>query len=265
MRVLTLLFDTPLQLTLLALLLSLLAAVFWWYFFKQRSSQLTTRNGSILQLFLVGLVMVIPLALVESSVVALLPGRFQDILFTNTGVLTPSRAGIIALVMFAIAGTFEELSKLYFLKRIMPLREIDQVIDSIKFGIAIGIGFAIVENALFLLVPLASGDYVNVATTFFLRFFFSTLAHAVYSGMAGYFLGRAKFEPWKRKQNTAAAIFLPILAHGTFNTLLLVGLGFYALPLIIILFLWMLHWYQSQKTEKKFGASAFRLKHRGTR
>lgn len=263
MPVLQLLYKTPVSFTLLALLLSLLAAVFWWYFFKQRSSQLTTKNSSILQLFIVGLVMVIPLALVESSVVSLLPSNFQDILFINTGELTPVRAGVIALVMFFVAALLEEVSKFYFLKKIMPHHEIDQVIDSIKFGVAIGIGFAIVENALFLLAPFAAHDYISVATTFFLRFFFSTLAHAVYSGIAGYYLGRAKFEPWKRKQNIALALFLPIMAHGLFNTLLLVGLGFYALPLILILFFWLLHWYQNKKTEKKFGGDAFRIDHSG--
>ena len=256
MRVVKLLFETPVSLTLLAIAMSLLAAVFWWYFFKARSHELTTKNSSILMLFIVGMVMVIPLALVESSVVALLPESFQNVLFSAEQELTTSRVGVIAFIMFFIAGTFEELSKMYFLKKIMPLKEIDQVIDSIKFGIAIGIGFAIVENALFLLVPLAARDYVDVATTFFLRFFFSTLAHAVYSGMAGYFLGRAKFEPWKRKQNYARAIFFPILAHGLFNTLLLVNLGFYALPLILILFAWMLHWYKSKKNTKQYSLTA---------
>lgn len=162
--------------------------------------------------------------------------------------------GVIALVMFLVAGLFEELSKMYFLKKIMPLREIDQVIDSIKFGIAIGIGFAIVENALFLLAPLATHNYVEVATTFFLRFFFSTLAHAVYSGMAGYFLGLAKFEPWKRRRHNAKAVLLPIATHGLFNTLLLVNLGFYALPLILIVFAWMLHWYGNQKNTKRYNS-----------
>lgn len=252
MRVVRLLFETPFHLTLLAFVLSLLAAIFWWYFFKTRSHELTTKNSSILMLFVVGMIMVIPLALVESSVVALLPQSFQDILFSDTTKITPAVAGVIALVMFFIAGTFEELSKMYFLRKIMPLREIDQVIDSIKFGIAIGIGFAIVENALFLLAPLSTHNYVNVATTFFLRFFFSTLAHAVYSGMAGYFLGLAKFESAKRKKHHAKAVLLPILSHGLFNTLLLVNLGFYALPLILILFAWMLHWYGNQKNARQY-------------
>lgn len=196
--------------------------------------------------------MVVPLALVESSVVALLPESFQETLFSNSNAITPAVIGTVAVVMFFIAGLFEELSKMYFLKKIMPLREIDQVIDSIKFGIAIGIGFAIVENALFLLAPLATHNYVDVATTFFLRFFFSTLAHAVYSGIAGYFLGLAKFEPWKRKQHHLKAVCLPILTHGLFNTLLLINLGFYALPLILILFVWMLRWYASKQNSKKY-------------
>lgn len=252
MRVVKLLFETPFPLILLAFALSLLAAIFWWYFFKTRSHELTTKNSSILMLFIVGMIMVIPLALVESSVVSLLPESFQEILFSNTNHVTPVIVGVVAIVMFLIAGLFEELSKMYFLKKIMPLREIDQVIDSIKFGIAIGIGFAIVENALFLLAPLATKNYTDVATTFFLRFFFSTLAHAVYSGMAGYFLGLAKFEPWKRRQHYAKAVCFPILTHGLFNTLLLVNLGFYALPLILIVFAWMLYWYNNKKNSKRY-------------
>lgn len=253
MRIFELLLSTPITSLLLALGLSLLSAIFWWFFFKERSQELTTRNSSILMLFVVGLVMVIPLGLVEGSVVELLPKSVEEALFTLPSQLTASSVGIIAFVMFFIAATFEELSKIYFLRKIMPLREIDQVIDSIKFGIAVGIGFAIVENALFLLQPLRDGSLRDVVTTFFLRFFFSTLAHAVYSGIAGYFLGLAKFEPWRRRQHYAKAVILPILIHGVFNTLLLINLGFYALPLILILFFLLLRWYDNKKNTKLYG------------
>ena len=252
MQVVNLLFDTPIYLTLLAVGLSLLAAVFWWFFFKQRSRELTTRNASILMLFIVGVVMVIPLALVESSVVDLLPQNFKTALFSPSGELTGANVGAIAFVMFFIAAGFEELSKSFFIKRIMPNREIDQVIDSIKFGISIGIGFAVIENALFLLAPLNAGNYADVATTFFLRFFFSTLAHAVYSGIAGYYFGKAKFEPWRRRRNLLVAYLAPILVHGLFNTLLLLDLAYYALPLILIFFFFLLRWYQSKKANKKY-------------
>lgn len=255
MRIVDLLFDTPLYLIAIAIGMSLLAAIYWWFFFKQRSSLLTTKNSSILMLFLVGLVMVIPLALVESSIVELLPLSFRDVLFGEVATITVSSVGIVAFVMFLIVAPMEELSKFYFLRRIMPLREIDQVIDSVKFGIAIGIGFAILENALFLIPPLNSGDLVSIGTTFFLRFFFSTLAHAVYSGIAGYFLGLAKFQPWQRRGHIAKSIFIPILIHGTFNTLLLIGAGFYALPLILILFGLLLHWYNNKKNARKYISS----------
>jgi len=252
MRIVELLFDTPIYIMLIALGLSLLAAVFWWYFFKQRSAQLTTKNSSILLLFVVGLIMVIPLALVQSSIVELLPALFQDVIFSDDFPVTNTSAGIVALVMFFIVAPTEELSKTYFLKRVMPLREIDQVIDSVKFGITIGIGFAIVENALFLIPPLNYRDYVAVGTTFFLRFFFSTLAHAVYSGMAGYFIGLAKFEPWKRRENLAKAYLLPIIIHGTFNTLLLVRVGYYAIPMILIMFGFMLAFYKNKKNARRY-------------
>ena len=254
MPILQLILQTPWYLLLVAFVLSLGAAAFWWIFFKQRSPEFTTANRSILLLFLVGLIIVIPLALVESSIVAQLPQSYQQVLASSASAMTPQRAGIIALVMFLIVGPLEELSKLFFLRQIMPLGEINQVIDSVKFGIAIGIGFAIVENSLFLLAPLAAHDWRLAATTYFLRFFFSALAHGVYSGIGGYFLGCAKAAFWRRRQNIFAAIVLPILAHGTFNTLLLLGIGYYALPLLLIFLAILLRWYQNKQSHVVFGS-----------
>lgn len=252
MPILQLLLHTPWYLTLLALTLASGAAVFWWLFFKQRSPEFTTKDRSIFMLFIVGLVIVIPLGLVESSVVERLPIAFRNVILGGTVTPTPEHALLIATVMFLVAAPLEELSKFFFLKWIMPHSEINQIIDSVKFGIAIGIGFAIVENALFLLAPLNERNWTLLAATYFLRFFFSALAHGVYSGIAGYYIGLAKHEELHRKKRLGQAIIFPILLHGAFNTLLLLSLGYYALPLLLIFFGLLLRWYQARANQTIF-------------
>jgi RsiW-degrading membrane proteinase PrsW (M82 family) len=56
------------------------------------------------------------------------------------------------------------------------------------YMVTLALGFAALENALFVLNPLIAGDYLNSALTGSFRFLGATLLHVLASGTVGVFL-----------------------------------------------------------------------------
>jgi len=75
------------------------------------------------------------------------------------------------------------------LAAVADLAEFDEETDGVVYATAVGIGFAMVLNIAFVVnsggVALGSGA---------IRIVLTTLAHAAFAGIIGYFLGRQKFE-----------------------------------------------------------------------
>jgi RsiW-degrading membrane proteinase PrsW (M82 family) len=117
-------------------------------------------------------------------------------------------------------------------------KAVDEPIDYIIYMITIALGFAALENALFILNPLQSGDYMAVAVTGSFRFLGATLLHVLASATIGVFLAFAFY-----KSNTAKllfssfGLFLAILLHALFNFFIMEASG--GGILLIFLFVWM--------------------------
>jgi RsiW-degrading membrane proteinase PrsW (M82 family) len=78
-----------------------------------------------------------------------------------------------------------------FAVTILRWKEFDEPFDGIVYGVALALGFATIENTLYVVGAQARGDLpVRVAA---LRAVLAVPAHALYGATMGYFLGRAKF------------------------------------------------------------------------
>ncbi len=117
-------------------------------------------------------------------------------------------------------------------------KAIDEPIDMIIYMIAIALGFACLENTLFLLSPLASGDYLNTTLTGSFRFLGSTLLHTLASGTVGVFLAFAFYRS-KIAQITygMVGLCLAIVLHALFNFFIMDGSGETILG--VFLFVWI--------------------------
>jgi protease PrsW len=117
-------------------------------------------------------------------------------------------------------------------------KAVDEPIDYIIYMIAIALGFAALENTLFMLGPLSAGDYLSATITGSFRFLGATLLHVLASATIGVFLAFAYY-----KSNTAKLIysmvglFLAILLHALFNFFIMDASG--GGILVIFLFVWM--------------------------
>jgi RsiW-degrading membrane proteinase PrsW (M82 family) len=117
----------------------------------------------------------------------------------------------MAFAFIVVAGS-EELVKFLFLRfYIYPHDEFDEPLDGIVYTVMIGMGFATLENIL----------YVSSfgTPTAVVRMFTAVPAHAAFAVIMGYYVGKAKLE----KDNNKERLYLfygllgAILLHGTYD------------------------------------------------
>lgn len=117
-------------------------------------------------------------------------------------------------------------------------REVDEPIDMVIYMIVIALGFAALENALFIFNPLMVGDYLNSALTGSFRFLGATLLHVLASGTVGVCLALAYYKS-KIVQVLAGTfgLFMAIVLHALFNFSIMDASG--ETFLVVFLFVWM--------------------------
>lgn len=116
----------------------------------------------------------------------------------------------------------------------------DEHYDGIVYGVSISLGFATLENILYL---IANG--VQFA---FGRALFPVPSHALFGVIMGYYLGKCKFSNRKVKWKWLFfSIFIPFLLHGVYNYILLSNEDwkFWVTPFMV--FLW---WFGLHKAKK---------------
>lgn len=137
------------------------------------------------------------------------------------------RGGELAKIFdaFVLSGLLEELSKgVLLIVAIYHWRELDEPLDGVIYGVALSLGFATLENALYL-TRLGLGAA-------WARAVFAVPAHALFGGAMGYYAGRLKFAPrpspgattpprrarWK---DAVLCLTVPTAFHGCYDYALL--------------------------------------------
>ncbi|MBL8157981.1 PrsW family intramembrane metalloprotease [bacterium] len=125
--------------------------------------------------------------------------------------------------IFAAWSTIEEFTK-YIMAWLLVLhrRENDEPVDAVIYMVAVALGFAGLENALFLLSPLAGDTVMQTVMTGNLRFIGATLLHVFSSATVGIFLAFSFYRSRLTKEWYAACgVILASLLHIGFNFLIL--------------------------------------------
>ena len=116
-------------------------------------------------------------------------------------------------------------------------RAVDEPIDMVIYMVTIALGFAALENALFVLNPLATGDYVNSALTGSFRFLGATLLHVLASGTVGIFLAFTFYKSTSIKLWAGmVGLCLAIVLHALFTFFIMDASGETILG--VFLFVW---------------------------
>ncbi|WP_164218992.1 glutamic-type intramembrane protease PrsW [Virgibacillus sp. YIM 98842] len=117
------------------------------------------------------------------------------------------------LQSFLIIALTEEFFKWFiFFYVIYNHSEFDAHYDGIVYAVSISLGFATLENILYLLA--------NGIEHAFSRALFPVSSHALFGVIMGYYFGKAKMNGIHKKRNLTLAFILPFLLHGTYNYML---------------------------------------------
>lgn len=134
---------------------------------------------------------------------------------------------------FVVAGLTEELLKFFVLyKGFYKAPEFNERFDGIVYGVFVSLGFATIENILYVFT-----GGVSVALT---RSLTAVPAHALFGVAMGYYFGRARFAtPNRAKGLFGKAIFVPVLLHGLYDFILFSANGFLLLGFIpYMIYIW---------------------------
>ncbi len=188
-----------------------------------------------------------------------------------------------------IVGILEEFIKYLFL-RFSDEEKIRSISDAISFAIFISLGFAFVENIIYLAKfwSTMGQDISQFSLFFLLRSTLSVIAHLCFSAIMGYFYGIAHFsekiyqKEAKEKQHPLLekmhqilhlkgstlfheeklmeGLLLAVLAHTIFNSLLEFGKIAFLLPFLLLMFfivLQLLHLRKAHVNLKNLHPKAF--------
>ena len=176
----------------------LVPSLLWMWFWLNEDKEHPEPKGLLALTFLLGMAMVIFVLPFEQLARAKIK---------NAQTLT---------IMWAAA---EELIK-YFAVALIALktRYIDEPVDYAIYFISAALGFAALENTLFLIQPLSLGEGTVGLLTGNLRFLGATLLHSVASAIVGVSMGLAFYSNWLNKKVALfVGIFSAIVLHSLFN------------------------------------------------
>ncbi len=114
----------------------------------------------------------------------------------------------------AIPEEWAKLAMLWLLLR--RNKHFDEKLDGIVYAVCVSLGFAALENIMYLLDNI--DDWVGVGI---MRAIFSIPGHCCFGILMGYYYSLVKFSKHNRKKNMILLIVVPIVAHGVFDALLM--------------------------------------------
>lgn len=189
--------------TLISFSLAVIPALFLVRYFYRQDNLRPEPKGLVTKIFFFGLLSTIPIIILELSV-AMFKGFFN---------FHPLAA--YAFRAFFVAALCEESMKFFVVKKFAYNKvAFDEVMDGIVYTVVASLGFACMENIIYVM----RGGISIVAA----RAFTAIPLHALASGIMGYYIGQAKFSASKKIERSLflMGITFAIIIHGSYNFVL---------------------------------------------
>ena len=201
------------------LLMTILPSILIILFFVN-SDKFKEPTKEIIKIFFLGILITIPAYILNTYI--------GDFLYKNTEV----SEGLIS--SFLTAAPVEEglkLSVLYYF--VYKMKEFNEPLDGIVYGVTASLGFATLENIYYVYLLADDFEITSMALAV-IRSFSAVPAHAVFGIFMGYFFMKYSFI--KKGDNLFFAFIIPFVLHGCYN--LFLNSNFYV-ALIMIMIAWI--------------------------
>lgn len=201
----------------LALLGGIIPSLIWLWFWVKEDSERPEPKGLIAGIFFIGMLSVIFVIPIQKFIQANISSHTYQIIWWAAA------EEVIKYILIII----------FFYKT----DRIDEPIDWPVFLITAALGFAALENAMFLLKPISLDQTTVGLLTGQLRFLGSTLLHAVSAGITGVALGLScNMGKYAKRFYLVVGLLLAIALHSTFNFFIMDNSG--SNNLRVLGFLW---------------------------
>lgn len=120
---------------------------------------------------------------------------------------------------FVVAGGVEELAKVlvvYWFVWHKP--EFDERLDGIVYAARAGLGFALVENVLYL---LSAEDMAGFLMIYLLRALLAVPGHAIWAGIMGYYAARRRLDG--DGPGMLGGLIVAVVLHGSYDAVVFLG------------------------------------------
>ena len=218
---------------MITLLITILPSLLIVTFFV-KSDKFPEPASQIIKIFMYGLFLCIPAFLINTEL-----GN----LYANTGI---SEALISS---FLSAAPVEEVLKFTVLYSLVyKMKDFNEPIDGIVYGVSVSLGFATLENIYYVYFL---SDYFDTTSQSLaiLRSFSAIPAHGIFGATMGYFFMKYTFI--KKQNNLALCMIVPILLHGAYNYF---AGSFFIISLLIVIISWIVllkNFSRLKKSQKK--------------
>lgn len=179
----------------------------------------------LLKVFLMGIIVVIPTALIENvlSAVNMFPGILG-----------------VAFTAFLVAGFTEEFMKRLVVVKTVYLNPVfDEKLDGIIYCAFSALGFATIENVMYVVFSFSDVESVGLY-----RAILSVPAHMLFAVTMGYYLSLAKYAltPEESGYYFKKSLIMPALLHGIYDFILMSQSSLLMLLFIpFVIYLWVVN------------------------
>ncbi len=188
-------------LALLALAIGPAAAIIIYFYAKDKHDR--EPFGVLLVSFLAGCFSVLPAIILETLLPNIVPGS------NGTSIIS------IAIYTFVIIAASEEFCKYLFLRYYAYRKpSFNEPYDGIIYAIMVGMGFATIENLMYI---FGADNLGSAWQTAGLRAVTAVPAHATFAAVMGYFVGLAKFNHKNERSLMFRGFLLATILHGFYD------------------------------------------------
>lgn len=193
--------------TIIILIIALLPIAILVYYIYHKDKKSPEPTGKLVKAFLFG-VLSVPISFGMSIPLGLI------------GAYPTEATSFLGSVSAAFLGAAipEEIAK--FIMLWLLLRKncyFDEKMDGIVYAVCVSLGFAALENIMYLFSNAESYLSVGIA-----RAIFAIPGHFCFGILMGYYYSLAKFYPKTPKKNKALILVAPIVVHGLYDSILFI-------------------------------------------
>ena len=215
------------------LLITILPSLLIVAFFV-KSDRFPEPTSQIIKIFMFGVFLCIPAFLINTEL---------SYIYANTDI------DEALISSFLSAAPVEEVLKFTVLYSLVyKMKDFNEPIDGIVYGVTVSLGFATLENIYYVYFL---SDYFDTTSQSLavLRSFSAIPAHGIFGATMGYFFMKYTFI--KKQNNLALCMIVPILLHGAYNYF---AGSFFIISLLIVIISWIVllkNFSRLKKSQKK--------------